>query len=164
MIKKKLKLLMLLFSVTHTGLSLADNSMVLNISVDVTVPPPCVINNNQTIDVNFGNDLMTTHVDGSNYLKTIDYTISCTGVNSGTLMKMTIIGTASSFDSSAIQSDQSNLGIALRHDEQPLIIGQPFDVTYPALPVLKAVPVKKAGSTLVAGAFSAGATLVIDVQ
>jgi spore coat protein U-like protein len=37
----------------------------IKVTVTIVVPPPCVINNNNLIEVNFGTDVMTTCIDGS---------------------------------------------------------------------------------------------------
>lgn len=132
------------------------------ISGTITSKPQCVINGNQTIRVEFGNDLLTTKVDGSNYIRQVDYTLECSN-NSKNAMKMKVVGTAASFNNSAIQSNRTNLAIALRANGSPLTIGSWLNFTYPNKPLLQAVPVKGSG-TLSAGAFSAAATLMVDYQ
>ncbi|HCR2978925.1 TPA: fimbrial protein [Serratia marcescens] len=132
------------------------------ISGTITSKPQCVINGNQTIRVDFGDDLITTKVDGSNYIRQVDYTLECRN-NSKNAMKMKVVGTAAAFNSSAIQSSKANLAIALRANGNPLTIGSWLNFTYPDKPLLQAVPVKGSG-TLSAGAFSAAATLMVDYQ
>lgn len=132
------------------------------ISGTITSKPQCEVNNNQTIRVEFGDDLVTTKVNGSNYLRTIDYVLECKN-NSKNAMRMKVVGVATAFDRSAIQSSKSNLGIALRANDMPLVIGSWLNFTYPNKPVLHAVPVKGSG-VLTAGFFSAGATLMVDYQ
>ncbi len=128
----------------------------------ITSKPQCVINSNQTIRVDFGDDLVTTKVDGSNYIRPVDYTLVCSN-NSKNAMKMKVVGTAASFNGSAIQSSKANLAIALRANGNPLTIGSWLNFTYPNKPLLQAVPVKGSGA-LTAGAFSAAATLMVDYQ
>ncbi|CAI0927909.1 fimbrial protein [Serratia entomophila] len=136
-----------------------------NIYIAVTVvnKPACTVNNNQTIDVNFGDDLFTVRVDGNNYIKTLDYTLECRD-NTKNAMKMKVVGVATAFDGSALQTNKADLGVALRAEGHPLPINSWLNFTYPAKPLLQAVPIKRAGSTLTAGAFSAGATLMVDYQ
>lgn len=129
------------------------------ISVTVVDKPACTVNNNQTINVDFGDDLFTNRVDGSNYIKTLD----CKN-NVRNAMKMKIVGSATAFDGSALQTNKTDLGVALRAEGRPLLINSWLNFTYPAQPLLQAVPVKRAGSTLTAGGFSAGATLMVDYQ
>lgn len=134
----------------------------ITISGTITSKPQCVVNNNQTIRVEFGDDLVTTEVNGSKYLRTIDYALKCDG-NSKNAMKMRVVGVAAAFDGSAVQSNKTNLGIALRANGAPLTIGNWLNFTYPDKPILQAVPVK-GGGVLTAGTFSAGATLMVDYQ
>jgi type 1 fimbria pilin len=105
---------------------------------------------------------VTTKVDGSNYIRQVDYTLECRN-NSNNAMKMKIVGTAASFNGSAIQSSKANLAIALRANGNPLTVGSWLNFSYPNKPLLQAVPVKGNGA-LTSGAFSAAATLMVDYQ
>jgi len=125
--------------------------------------PPCVINNNQPIDVNFGDDLGVNSIDGSQYLTRINYSVTCTGGASNN-MKLSIQGNATDFDDAALQTNMSDLGIELLHDGNKVKVGDDIAFTYPDLPVLDAVPVRRANATLSAGDFSAGATMVVNLQ
>ncbi|WP_081248362.1 fimbrial protein [Serratia plymuthica] len=139
------------------------SSTTVNVKVTVLAPPPCVINGDNTIVVNFGSNVVISRVDGSNYLKTIDYTLECKG-NTKNAMKMMIEGSGATFDSGVLQTNKTDFGIALKQNGQPLKVYQWVNFTYPAKPVLQAVPVKRSGSTLSTGTFFAGATLKVDYQ
>ncbi|VEA61122.1 Minor fimbrial protein prsF precursor [Serratia plymuthica] len=142
--------------------AVADTAIV-TIKVTVVAPPPCTINGEQVIDVDFGSELLTTQIDGSNYLKTVDYSLECQSGTSNA-MKLQIQGTPTAFDSSALQTNMADLGIALKVNGSALTVNDWVNFTYPNKPVLQAVPVKRAGSTLNGGDFSAGATLMVDYQ
>lgn len=148
--------------VTLSQVVSANNSSIVTIKVTVVAPPACEINGNQTIDVDFG-DVKTTEVDGENHLRTVDYTLDCEGSTSNA-MKMSITGTPTSFNSSALQTNVSDFGIALKANGKPLVINDWLNFTWPDKPVLQAVPVKRAGATLTGGAFSAGATMLVNYQ
>ncbi|AGP46490.1 hypothetical protein D3C81_37290 [compost metagenome] len=135
----------------------------INISGTIMAPPPCVINGDKTIQVDFGQNVVISRIDGSNYLKTIDYTLECKS-QSKNAMKMMIEGSGAGFDSGVIQTVKTDLGIALKQNGQPLRLNQWLNFTYPMQPVLQAVPVKKAGANLPTGMFFAGATLKVDYQ
>ncbi|MBH3259025.1 fimbrial protein [Serratia marcescens] len=135
---------------------------VINITGAVIAKPQCVINNNQAIFVDFGNDLLTTKVNGTNYIRNVDYDLDCKN-NSTNTMRMRVLGNVASFNSNAIQSSKSNLAIALMADGKPLNIDSWVNFTYPNKPVLQAVPIKGSG-TLTSGFFRAGATLMVDYQ
>lgn len=152
----------LLFSAQQQGWAV-DNEASISFSGTLNEPLACTVNSGKSISVNFGNDLVTTKVDGSNYIRTIDYTLDCKG-NSKNTMKMKIAGAPAPFDSTVLMSTKNNeLGIALRANGAPLAVGSWLNFTYPNKPTLQAVPVKAAG-TLSAGFFSAGATLLVEYQ
>lgn len=134
----------------------------INISGTVIAPLSCVINDNQLIEVNFGSDLVTTRVDGNRYIKTLDYTLTCK--NNPNAIKMKFQGVATSFNKSALQTGQADLGIALIANGQPMPINSWLNFNYPNKPLLQAVPVKRSGGELKAGDFSAGATLMVAYQ
>lgn len=142
--------------------AVADSAMV-TIKVTVVAPPPCIINGDQVIDVDFGSDVVTRRVDGVNYLKTVDYSLVCNG-NISNAMKLQIQGATTAFDRSALQTNMADLGVALKANGSALTVNDWVNFTYPNKPVLQAVPVKRAGSTLNGGDFSAGATLMVDYQ
>lgn len=123
----------------------------------------CVINGGKEIDVDFGSTLKTTLIDGSQYKTAVTYTVTCSG-NSSNALKMQIKGTAAGFDATALATDKTNLGLALLKGGKKQAINAWFNFTYPTLPVLEMVPVKKAGATLSTGEFNASATLLVDVQ
>ena len=129
------------------------------ISGSINARPQCVVNDNQTIRVAFGNDLITTKVNGVNYLRTIDYTLECKNAGQS-VMKMKVMGATAAFNNSAIQTSKANLAISLRANGNPLPIGSWLAFTYPNKPVLQAVPVS--GGTLATGGFSVAATLMVE--
>lgn len=138
------------------------NTMV-TVKVTVVAAPPCIINDDQAIDVDFGSELLTTKIDGSNYIKTVDYTLECKN-NTSNAMKMQVQGSATTFDSSALQTNMKDLGVALKANGSALTINNWMNFTYPNKPVLQAVPVKRAGSSLSGGDFVAAATLMVAYQ
>lgn len=140
-------------------------------SVNVTIkgiivaPPPCTINNNQTIDVDFGDAVDINKVDGKNYRQDVSYTLECSGASSNS-MTLSIVGTAiEGFDDgAALDAGHGGLGIELEHEGNKVVIGKAINFTWPDYPMLKAVPVKKPGTTLDSGAFSVGATMIVSWQ
>lgn len=126
-------------------------------------PPPCQINNNQVIDVPFG-EIGVNRVDGKNYLKQVEAPLKCDESQLKWDLWMEVHGQATAFDKAAIQSSVTELGIHLMMDGKPLEVNKPVLIS-PA-PTLKfeAVPVKKAGVELPEGAFDASATLLVEYQ
>lgn len=127
-------------------------------------PPSCEINGAKPIDVDFGSQVVTTEVDGVNYIKPVTFTLSCKN-NPKNTMRMQFSGTAPSWDTKVLNTNNTNLGIKLLQGSgsgTQLSLNTWLEFTYPTPPVLQAVPVKKTGSTLSAGAFNGTATLKVE--
>lgn len=125
--------------------------------------PPCVVNDGRQVVVDFGDEVMTTRVDGSRYKQRIEFTVDC-GVEFSSLQKVRIEGSPADFDPTVLSGNPAGFGIALYHDDVRYTPGKwlPFDGA--DLPVLYAAPVKQDGVTLSGGAFSVLASLVVDYQ
>ncbi|HDH0696926.1 TPA: fimbrial protein [Klebsiella aerogenes] len=143
-------------------LAWAAPSATVTVKVTVMAPPPCVINDDRPIEVEFV-DVMTTRVDGDNYKMPVNYTLSCTGGTSNA-MKLQVKGTGAAFDATVLQTNKAELGIELRQGDSKLAVNDWLNFTYPNKPELWAVPVKQSGATLTGGEFSAGATMAVDYQ
>ena len=109
-------------------------------------------------------DVGVNKVDGINYRLPMNYTITCAGSTLPWEMVLTVKGTASSFESAAVQSSVTDLGIKLLQNGQPFQLNTPIVINPATPPALEAVPVKRPGSTLKSGGFSAAATLMAEYQ
>lgn len=144
------------------GMPLMVGAATVTIKVAVLAPPPCVINDDQPIEVEFG-EVMTTRVDGTNYRQNVNYTLSCTGATANA-MKLQVQGTGAGFDSKVLRTQKTGLGIALLQGGSRWSVNSWLNFTYPNRPVLAAVPVKQDGITLSGGEFTAGATMKVAYQ
>ncbi|ANS41592.1 fimbrial protein [Serratia inhibens] len=135
----------------------------IKVTVTIVAPPPCVINNNNLIEVNFGNDVMTTRIDGSYKKQPVVYSVECKNAPNNA-MKMQIQGNSAGFDGEVLKTNKDDLGVALLRNGNRQPINTWVNFTYPNLPKFEAVPVKQAGATLSGGAFSAGATMQVEYQ
>lgn len=125
---------------------------------------PCVVNNGAIIVVDFGNEMMTTRIDGTEYKKQIEYTLDCSKATSS-YQKIRISTTSTStFDANSIATGKTGLGIAIYNGTTRYTLGNWINFTDPALPKLYAVPVKDSGVTLTGGAFDVLASLVVAYQ
>lgn len=167
-IKRKIRLFLVGGLIVLPVLASATSS---NVTVKVTVvaAPPCTINENRPIEVDFG-DVITTQVDGTNYLMPVNFNITCTKPNE-TGMNIQVSGTPASFDNTVLATTTNGLGIALKTDVG--VAGRlfPFNINnwwsgfYPSKPWnFWAVPVKQNGVVLRGGKFTAGATLRVAYQ
>lgn len=135
-------------------------------TIDVTViltAEPCKVNNNDIIEVNFGNEVQTTLVDGNYKKMQVPYTVQCPA-GAPKAMSIRIEGAGAAFDRDVLDTNIGNFGIEILSDGYPLPINRPKDFTYPNLPRLYAVPVKRAGATLKGGVFSAGAIMKVEYR
>ena len=135
----------------------------LTIRAVIIAPPPCVINGGSTLDVPFGNDLLTSRVDGINYRRGVPYTVTCNSPFSNALT-LELKGTGAAFDHRVLMTRKTDLGVKLFVNGADWPLNTAVNFTYPNFPVVQAVPVKRAGSVLTGGAFDAAATLVVDYQ
>lgn len=134
------------------------------VTVKITLTaPPCEVNNNNLIEVDFGNDVMTTRVDGEYKKRPIVYSVQCQGNVSGAA-RIRIDGNGATFDAGVLKTNKTDFGIALLNDGKRLPINSWLNFNYPTLPKLEAVPVKRSGAKLSGGAFSAGATMKVEYR
>ncbi|MFP2428870.1 fimbrial protein [Enterobacter ludwigii] len=143
------------------GLLYADATV--NFKGTVVEAPPCVVSDNQLITVDFGDEVMTTRVNGANYKQSIRFTLDCSEALSSK-QKIRITGETAEFDTKALSTSASSLAIALYHEDVRYTPGEWISFTDPDIPALYAIPVKQDGATLTGGAFSVLASLVVDYQ
>lgn len=126
--------------------------------------PSCEINEGQTIDVDFGDRVGVSKVDGVNYLQPINYRITCQPGATTLELGLRVVGPPTIFDGAALQTNVADLGIRLLQNGQPLQVNQRIAIDPQNPPFLQAVPVKKAGVALPEGLFEVAATLLADYQ
>jgi len=123
-------------------------------------PPPCTISNNETIEVNFGNSIGVSTVDGVAHRQKVDYRLNCDlGASLDGLSLQLSTASPAAFDSSAVQSSLNGLGLRMLWDGEPADFGKMTLVDPNSMPVLEAVPVKAPDVALTEGAFEAYVTL-----
>ncbi|EPZ8126183.1 fimbrial protein [Yersinia enterocolitica] len=129
-------------------------------------PPNCTINSGKTIEVDFGNEVMTSRVDGKLYSKPIEHNLKCTNPELSA-MKIQIKGTGAAFDSKSLKTTNENLAIEISADGKKLGANEWLDFDYKSetsVPKLTAVPVKNKDKPLTGGDFSAAATMMFDYK
>lgn len=125
--------------------------------------PACTINQGVDPYVDFGKDIMTTKVDGKNYMKEANYTIACTS-NVNNSLRMRLDGLGTDFDSKAIKTTNSDIAVALYIGDTKTGVNEWFNFTYPVKPVIKLVPVKRPNIILKGGTFSGYVQFKVDYQ
>jgi len=106
---------------------------------------------------------MTSRIDGSYKKQRVVYSVECKDAPTNA-MKIKIQGTGASFDSDVLRTNNNDLGVALLRNGNRQPINRWVNFSYPYMPTLEAVPVKQAGATLSGGAFSAGATMMVEYR
>lgn len=124
--------------------------------------PTCVLNDNQPIEVDFG-DVVITKVNGVDYRETVPYTVVCEE-GAEKAMKLRVQGTGAPFDDKVLGTDKDGLGIEMTINGSQLPLNGWINFTYPAMPALMAAPVKDPDISLKAGKFIAIASMMIDFQ
>lgn len=122
-------------------------------------PPPCTINDGGQVDVNFGNRVGVKKVDGVNYQQVMNYQITCDPSANTWDMTLEVTGAPADYDTAAVTSDVTDLAIQIKQNGVPFELNKPIPIRLTSPPVLSAVPVKRAGATLIEGPFEATATL-----
>ncbi|MDM1840423.1 fimbrial protein [Serratia marcescens] len=145
-----------------SGLAAAVDNM--RFSGTLIEPPPCSINDSGMVDVDFGNRVGISKVDGANYLKPVNYRITCSPGVGAWNMTLTVVGTSADYDAAAVKTNIQDLSIRLLQNGQQFTLNQPIAIKLNAPPMLEAVPVKRPGATLKEGAFEATATLLAVYQ
>lgn len=160
MTNPRYRLLTVLIALTLASASWS--SLTVNVT-GVVVEGVCEINNGETIHVDFGNNLQPRLIDGENFMKAIEYSLTCEDLTSNDL-EMEFEGIATSFSEDYLATDREGLGIKLymNGESMPLNTWMPF--TWPEVPVLQAAPVKSEATEVETGVFSASATLKIQYQ
>ncbi|WP_312983801.1 fimbrial protein [Atlantibacter sp.] len=156
-----MKRMLLLISLALPGMTLAADNMSFH---GTLVAPPCKISNGQTIEVVFGDDLGVTKIDGNNYKKPVDYSITCdTGYSANNLAIVVDTTNPAPFDTAAVDTNLEGLGIRILVDGMAVEFAKRVAVDDPARPPqIEAVPVQDPAVTLTAGAFEATMTLRVD--
>lgn len=124
--------------------------------------PLCQINEDKAINIEF-EDVVIQRINGINFAKTVPFNINCSAGFSGELDLM-IKANAASFNSDAIATNDNNLAIQLFINEKPQILNTFQPINWRESLELKAVPIKNTPSNPSAGAFTAVATLSVEVH
>lgn len=135
----------------------------VTVKVTVAISPPCVINGNRPIEVDFGEEVMTTRIDGDHYRIPINYTLICNGHSTNT-MRLRIQGSTAYFDRDILSTNKSGLGIKIISNGVVWPVNALFNFSYPAVPVLEAVPVKQSEVKLTTGKFTSAAVMEVFYQ
>lgn len=125
--------------------------------------PPCVINNGELITVDFGNEVMTTRIDGKQYARTVDFSLDCSAAVGAAPLKLRVAGTKAGF-AEALDGGIAGLGFALTLDGHPLKPNDWQTFASTVKPLITAVPVRPDDVIPEAGTFRVQASLEMEYQ
>ncbi|WP_105665501.1 fimbrial protein [Cronobacter dublinensis] len=141
-----------------------DNTAIITVTVTVNAAP-CEINNNQLIDVDFGDSVITTDVAKGTVEKPVNYTLDCTNADQNKTLAMRISGVGAGFDDKVLKTSIPELGVKMKADGADYPLNSNLTLaSATSKPALTALLVQQPGARLPTGAFTAGATMTVDYQ
>ncbi|ALE97905.1 putative fimbrial protein SteD [Serratia marcescens] len=137
----------------------------VKVSVTVMQPLPCTINGGRPIEVDFGDEVMTTRINGNFYRMPIDFSFTCNNPYKNA-MRLQVQGGTANFGQGLLGTSRDGLAILIlqRQGGDQLPLNSWHNFSYPNPVKLDAVPVKRSGVNLATGEFTASATLRVDYQ
>ncbi|TGZ35249.1 putative fimbrial-like protein YfcQ [Photobacterium damselae subsp. damselae] len=145
--------------------SLSTQALEININVTgvVVSPPPCKINNDVDIAVDFGKVSLNSldDINSNKNTKIIDLSISCdSSVTSN--IALSLSADKAMFNPDFVKTSVEDLGIELFVDDIPLLPGKSVNLRKSKNAKFKAKLVKKKGSVLDEGDFTANSVLLVS--
>lgn len=138
----------------------------ITVTGSINNAPECRINNNENIDVNFGDDVEISLIDGVSYRKTqLIYDLQCNDL-SDVALTMTITGPDATFGTGLIGTDINELAIRMLNGSTQVNNGEAISFTYDEAgtqnPDLWAVLAMDSKGILISREFNSSAIIVID--
>lgn len=141
-----------------------DNTAIITVTVTVNAAP-CEINNNQLIDVDFGDSVITTDVAKGTVEKPVNYTLDCANADQNKTLAMRISGAGADFDDKVLKTSIPELGVKMKADGADYPLNSNLTLaSATSKPALTALLVQQPGARLPTGGFTAGATMTVDYQ
>lgn len=146
------------------------------LSGKITVPQSCIINDGQVINVDFGDiyntALKTKGAGPDGYSpKVVQMAYICNNISEGVKLSFTFNGQSSSGDSSALATNNSDVGVRIEDTNGSVIspnsgqLPAQFDYTTQSGSTLfRTYPINTSGNTPAVGEFSSTATIVTNME
>lgn len=150
----------------NSGMAIAANDAEIHFQGTLVNPPPCAIDNNQTIHVPFGDRLSIKKVSDGIYRKEVPWNLVCenTAGRDWKLM-LSVRGNLATFDTAdratvaTSTGNIGNLGVKILRNGQPFAFDTPVQISLSAMPKLEALLVQRPNIELAEGVFEATVTL-----
>lgn len=130
-------------------------------------PPPCVIEQDNTVQVKFGDKIGIRKIPAGVYRQPVPLNLQCDENTQSWQLVFSVTGNSADFDAdnaTVVTFQQAALGVKIYLDGQPFELGKKVKVNWDALPSIEAVLVQRDGETLVEGDFTALATVRAEYQ
>ncbi|UVC29325.1 fimbrial protein [Pantoea sp. SOD02] len=152
----------MMLSLLFSPLSFAATDMTLH---GTLINLTCKIGDEKPIDIDFGEEVVTDLIDGEHYLQAVPLQVACSQDYSGDL-NFSVVGTASSFEPSALVTNVPGLGIQFldASSNTPIELNKAYSHKNNDSVDLNVVPIKEASASLPGGAFTASAQLLVEPQ
>lgn len=154
-----------LYSVMSYAVPARGSTTKVNVNGTLVSSPDCVINNNASVRVDFGDDVFIKLIDGISYKKKrITYDLKCSLLKNN--ISVSIRGqNEASFGRGLIATSIPGLGIQLYHSNKTIASGEKVNFIYgQGIPELYAVLAVKDPDSMKTSTFNAMASMVIDYQ
>jgi type 1 fimbria pilin len=145
----------------------ADDPKNLEFKGVLVEPPPCSIDDDGTVKIDFGDKVGIRKVASGIYREPIDVTLKCEESNQAWQLMLSVNGNAASFDTdnaTVVTPQQADLGVKLLIGGQPFELGKQVKINGNTLPKLEGLLVQRDGVELQEGEFTAQATLRAEYQ
>lgn len=151
-IKTHLFLLLCLFSLS----TLASN---IHVNVEV-LGPSCTVNNGEIIEVDFGDEIVSTKLNGANYKQSFTFSLQCTSATANTVY-LAFEGEKWEPGINALKTSKENLHIEFYRGLNLIFLNEKIAVSKDEFHTFQVTPIKYGSVKVQPGPFSASATTVV---
>ncbi|MDZ7320054.1 hypothetical protein N4G41_00175 [Kosakonia sacchari] len=169
LLKRYLRFFMAGCIFSPTALFAVEEGDVTNVTVNGTIveSPNCILNNNNPVDVDFGDDIIVNKINGYDYKRqTIVYRIVC-DTASAVPLKVAVTGADPGFGDGLISTSKDGLGIQLFNGNDKISTGEYVSFSYTngsAVPELSAALITRDSLSVSTGGFTGSGVLLVDYQ
>lgn len=144
-----------------------EQGTTINVTGTLIDPPPCFLNEEQPLEVNFGDKVGIKKVATGIYRQPLDIEVRCEESSKPWQLVISWYGNTATFDAdnaTIITAEQADLGVKLYADGKAFPLKTLLNVNAMALPKLEAVLVQREGIELKEGVFTARGILRAEYQ